>query len=653
MTVGLPGAGVGGIFYLLSALSMPAHAIIRQVLRTQRPGYYADDPPRWGLVWRQFATALGIIAGLWLTGWALASYLIAHPQALGAFQTAAIGRRLPNVLKVGAVIVSLITLFSVFGVVFLGRLVTDSGVSPTRTASDRAATGKRAASIALLLLSALTPVRIESQVTGGSAQDRIATADRAWSDGDTALARREYEAALAIDPFASRALYRLGELNRASPRVSREFFRRYTEAEPGDAWGWIALGNVYARERRIADALATYDSAERLAPGERDVRIGRARVLAAAGRTDAAIIRYESWISGHPQDAEALRELGDERRRAGRYREAARAYAAAAAESPVPQTLSRMRDARSQAAPRIELNATGTRDSDENDSKRVGAAVSAGATARVRFIAAGSRRWISGPVNFEPSELTVDDVSAGIESRPLASLRVEAKGGVSIPRGDLVADDSPIATGIVRSTWRQPGGGGALDLRATRMLLDVTPLLVINRVTRTELGGRADIPIMRRLKLRAGARTASYSSTVDDNTRISLLGGAAIQATRSAEVSGMFQRITFSRRSLAGYFSPRSASIAEAGTYAELENNSGLVIAIDAGAGAVRLTEFGAPPGDWEPSYRLFASLTAPVRPGSALHLELDTYDSRLAETATTSNWRFISLTAALSLAIQ
>src|SRR5688500_15198526 len=150
MTVGLPGAGVGGIFYLLSALSMPAHAMIRHVLRTQRPGNYADDPPRWGLVWRQFATALGIIAGLWLTGWALAAYLIAHPQALGAFQTAAIGRRLPNVLKVGAVIVSLITLFSVFGVVFLGRLVTDSDVSSTSPPLGRAAIGKRAASLALM-----------------------------------------------------------------------------------------------------------------------------------------------------------------------------------------------------------------------------------------------------------------------------------------------------------------------------------------------------------------------------------------------------------------------------------------------------------------------------------------------------------------------
>src|SRR5687768_1352087 len=110
VTVGLPGAGVGGIFYLLSALSMPVHALARQFLRRTGSNAGGELPPRWGLIWRQFATAVGIIAGLWIAGWLLAAWLIANPNALGAIQTAAVGKRLPNVLKIGAVIVSLGTL---------------------------------------------------------------------------------------------------------------------------------------------------------------------------------------------------------------------------------------------------------------------------------------------------------------------------------------------------------------------------------------------------------------------------------------------------------------------------------------------------------------------------------------------------------------
>jgi len=61
MTAGLPGTGIGGVFYLLSALLMPFVELVK-TLRGQ------SSWPRWVLVIRQFAMASGIVAGMWMLG---------------------------------------------------------------------------------------------------------------------------------------------------------------------------------------------------------------------------------------------------------------------------------------------------------------------------------------------------------------------------------------------------------------------------------------------------------------------------------------------------------------------------------------------------------------------------------------------------------
>jgi hypothetical protein len=156
------------------------------------------------------------------------------------------------------------------------------------------------------------------------------------------------------------------------------------------------------------------------------------------------------------------------------------------------------------------------------------------------------------------------------------------------------------------------------------------------------------------VKLRLGGRAGSYNATGDDNTRVSLLGGVAVAANDAIEVSGVFQRLTFSHATTSGYFAPQTAQLAELGSYAEFESENGTVVALDAGAGVQRLQEFSASMGKWEPSFRLFASLDVPFRPGSAMHLELDSYDSRLGSDApsSTSSWKSVSLSASLRLAL-
>lgn len=75
MTAGLPGAGIGGLFYLLGALLAPVCEAVRAL---------RDDgsPRRWGLVLRHFLLAVSILSGIWLTGW-LIGVVLTSPSGVG------------------------------------------------------------------------------------------------------------------------------------------------------------------------------------------------------------------------------------------------------------------------------------------------------------------------------------------------------------------------------------------------------------------------------------------------------------------------------------------------------------------------------------------------------------------------------------------
>jgi tetratricopeptide (TPR) repeat protein len=693
MTVGLPGAGIGGLFYLLSALAMPFRAAGESLLiASGRRSPTARSKPRWSLVWKQFAMASGIIAALWVTGWILAAFLVSHPTALGQAQTTEIGRRLPNVLRAAAVLVSLATLGAVLLSVQIARLVVSATARRERRES---APVIRIAAMLLVMIAAPSAASQTVEPNRADPAGHLSMADQAFSDEDTATARREYEAALAANPGASRAMYRLGQLSRSDPRKAESFFRQYVTAEPADAWGWIALGNSLAAQKRYGDAAAAFDRAYVIAPRERDVIIGRARVLAMWGHTDQSIAAYESWTSVNASDAEAQRELGVQRRRAGRYREAERAFRVSNEIEPAERTSHASAAARAFTAPAVELSSGGSRDSEQNQSARAAGALSVQVSDRTRLQAFGGMRWLSGF-----SDATVIDAGVGLFTRPLAAFRFEATAGLARPHSSFTVTDTipapdpiplpgtgngngrgrgngrnngggtpppgtiiqtesesadNVIVGSLRGVLRKPGGRSSLDLRATRALLDATPVLVINRVVRSEAAGRGDLEVFRRVKLRGGARAGSYSATGDDNTRVSLLGGLVVAATDAIEVSGVFQRLTFSHATRSGYFAPQLAQLAELGTYSEFEWESGTVLAIDAGAGVQRIQEFEAGISGWEPSYRLFASLDIPFRPASTVHFELDSYDSRLGSDApsTSASWRSFSFSAAVRLALR
>jgi len=109
MTAGLPGTGIGGVFYLLSALLMPLVELVK-TLRGQ------SSWPRWVLVIRQFAMASGIVAGMWMLGIVLGLLLEAQPDVeIARIVNTEIAVRLEqvaklNVFHIAPVIMSMLTL---------------------------------------------------------------------------------------------------------------------------------------------------------------------------------------------------------------------------------------------------------------------------------------------------------------------------------------------------------------------------------------------------------------------------------------------------------------------------------------------------------------------------------------------------------------
>lgn len=76
MNPGLPGTGIGGLFYILSALWMPVCELWRR-----RQG---DAPGQWPLVARQFAIAVGVVAAMTGVFWALDSVFMLNQVAAHA-----------------------------------------------------------------------------------------------------------------------------------------------------------------------------------------------------------------------------------------------------------------------------------------------------------------------------------------------------------------------------------------------------------------------------------------------------------------------------------------------------------------------------------------------------------------------------------------
>jgi len=112
MNAGLPGAGIGGVFYLVLALFMP----FLELFKTFRG---ESSLARWGVVLRQVVMAGAILGGMWLMGLFLGVLVemassadtskITHMIAAGNSS----GFAKLNIFHIAPVVMSLITLTTI------------------------------------------------------------------------------------------------------------------------------------------------------------------------------------------------------------------------------------------------------------------------------------------------------------------------------------------------------------------------------------------------------------------------------------------------------------------------------------------------------------------------------------------------------------
>lgn len=99
MTAGLPGTGVGGLFYLLAALWLPVRLLWRRA-------HGRSDPRQVTLAIRQVGMALSMMGAVWLTG-----------ALLGLWS------RLPTMVTVAPIVLTSGMLAVILVAVEIGRLV--------------------------------------------------------------------------------------------------------------------------------------------------------------------------------------------------------------------------------------------------------------------------------------------------------------------------------------------------------------------------------------------------------------------------------------------------------------------------------------------------------------------------------------------------
>jgi len=527
---------------------------------------------------------------------------------------------------------------------------------PQKTTTRRQSTWSvisGSAVVAVLALSwASYAPRSEAQAVRPPTRSLLHQADGAYSAGELERAKRLYRAVLAAEPGNSRAAYQLARLLPPGSAEAVALLQRYVRLEPGDPWGYMALGDALAGAGALAEAIEQYGHAHRRAPNESDVYVGLGRILRDAGRTDELIKTYEEWVSRQPRNASAWAELGGARPRAQRYSEAAQAYARSLALKADERTMSRLDSALAQSAFSLRPYLGRSEDSDDDTISWWGLEGTWQFTERSRLGLQAERAEIRDP----SSSGTADRFALVAKWRPLAALNVEGLAGVARLHADqagLKATSHPLRR--LRFRWRGPAEGPALELRLAQNPLTATPGLVEQPVELSEVKGAFELPLTGPFRVHTRGQRGRLEAATDVNRRSGYQVGPVYRWRPAAEAGVSYSELRYEHDADAGYFAPRRAQTIELGTYIEYEGLSPLAFALDAGAGRQRVQKDGEDLRDWIATYRLWALASLTLKPDVRLELELEHYDSPVAGNGATptADWTFNSATLSLRFGVR
>jgi len=209
-------------------------------------------------------------------------------------------------------------------------------VAPALTTAARARAGTLVLALAASALAARTLRQVQSwessralythalAVTTRNYAAHAGLAVQLHGAGESAGARREHEAALAIRPSYAPSLYGLGLLAQEEGRRSEalDFYRRALAALPAHSPSELNLGGLLAEEGDLVGAAQCFENVLAREPEQPDARTNLAQLLFAMGELEAAREALERVVRAHPRHGAAWYVLGELEERAGRHPEA-------------------------------------------------------------------------------------------------------------------------------------------------------------------------------------------------------------------------------------------------------------------------------------------------------------------------------------------
>lgn len=161
------------------------------------------------------------------------------------------------------------------------------------------------------------------QVAPESAWRHLASGDVFESQGDYALAIREYRRVLALDPSRPGVHYRLGRVllrskQQGSQAEALKQFEQELEMDPTNGSAAYEAGEIYRKMGQINKAQRLLENALEHYPNLEEAQVEMGRVLIAGKQPQLAVTHLQKAISLNPEDevaffqlAQAYHELGN------------------------------------------------------------------------------------------------------------------------------------------------------------------------------------------------------------------------------------------------------------------------------------------------------------------------------------------------------
>ncbi len=159
------------------------------------------------------------------------------------------------------------------------------------------------------------------------AELRLKLAQAQLAMKQTGEARKSLQEAISLDPGLTEAQLLLGGLEIQSARYEEalKIARQIQQQNPKAIAGWALEGDTALARKQYPAALAAYERAHKLAPSPATL-IGQYQALAGAGRFDEGAKRLADWLAAHPEEHQTRFYLAGQLSARGQYKAAADHY---------------------------------------------------------------------------------------------------------------------------------------------------------------------------------------------------------------------------------------------------------------------------------------------------------------------------------------